>query len=268
MNITFSNPLAQVITHRELLWQLVLRDVLLRYRGAMFGVVWAFIQPLVMLVIYAFVFGQILQFRWPPLPNSSPVPGWILLYGGLLTFNIFADTLSRAPISVRAYPSYVKKIIFPLQILPMVPLGAALVHAVFGFLILLIVLISMHCLHATFILIPLLLLPLLFVVLGLSWFIAAWGVFIKDVAQLTPIFLQMLMFISPVFYPSTSVPKYLQPLFQLNPLAIVIEAVRAASVGNSINWLLWILVTFGSLVICIIGYGFFMHAREEFADVL
>ena len=266
--ITF-NPL-RVVTdvwqHRYLLGQLVKRDVLLRYRGAMFGVAWVFLSPLFMLVIFAFVFGQIFQARWPQ--QASGLPFWLLLYSGLITFNIFSETVARAPGAVRGYPSFVKKIIFPVHILPVVPLGAALVHGTFNYLILLFGLAWVGGLHLQALLFPLLLLPVLFLALGFSWFIAAWGVFVKDMTQIVPMFVQMLMFISPVFYPASAVPSALRPLYRYNPLGTVIETTRSVVTGEAIEWGGWCIAFSCCLVVAMLGYAFFRHSREEFADVL
>jgi lipopolysaccharide transport system permease protein len=178
MNAVRVNPwriFSDIWRQRYLLGQLIKRDVLLRYRGAMFGVLWIFLSPLVMLAIFAFVFGQVFQARWPP-QHSGGLPFWLLLYSGLITFNIFAETVSRAPSSVRGYPSFVKKIIFPLHILPLVPLGAALVHGTFNFLILVAALAWTGSLHVEILLFPVLLLPVLLLALGISWFVAgAWS---------------------------------------------------------------------------------------------
>ncbi|MBA3772995.1 MAG: ABC transporter permease [Ramlibacter sp.] len=252
--------------HRYLLGQLIKRDVLLRYRGAMFGVLWIFLSPLFMLAIFAFVFGQVFQTRWPQ--QDSGLPFWLLLYSGLITFNIFAETVSRAPASVRGYPSFVKKIIFPLHILPLVPLGAALVHGAFNLLIMLAALAWAKGLHWQILLLPFLLLPVLLLALGLSWFVAAWGVFIKDMSQIIPMFVQMLLFLSPVLYPMSAVPKMLQPLYQYNPLGIVIETSRAAVTGQAVEWSAWAMALAFCLVASILGYAFFQHSREEFADAL
>lgn len=149
MSTIILNPLritADIFRSRYLLGQLIKRDVLLRYRGAMFGVLWIFLSPLIMLAIFAFIFGQIFQARWPQLDTG--IPFWLLLYSGLIAFNLFAETISRAPTSVRNYPSFVKKIIFPVSILPVVPLGASLVHGGFNFLILLAALAWTGHLHA------------------------------------------------------------------------------------------------------------------------
>ena len=230
MNMITFNPLriaADIWCSRYLLGQLVKRDVLLRYRGAMFGVLWIFLSPLIMLTIFAFTFGHIFQARWPQ--QDSGIPFWLLLYSGLIAFNVFAETISRSPTSVRGYPSFVKKIIFPVNILPIVPLGAALVHGGFNFLILLASLAWIGHLHASVLLFPLLIIPMILLASGLSWFLTAWGVFIRDMTQIVPVFVQMLMFLSPVFYPVSSVPKILRPIYLYNPLGAVIEASPSGS---------------------------------------
>jgi lipopolysaccharide transport system permease protein len=263
------NPLhifADIWRHRYLLGQLIKRDVLLRYRGAMFGVLWIFLSPLVMLAIFAFIFGQIFQARWPQ--QDTGMPFWLLLYSGLIAFNVFAETVSRAPTSVRSYPSFVKKIIFPVNILPIVPLGAALVHGGFNFLILAAALAWTGHLHTGILLFPLLITPLVLLALGLSWFLSAWGVFIKDMTQIVPVFVQMLLFLSPVFYPVSAVPGVFRPIYQYNPLGAVIEASRAAATGQSIEWGAWVIALGFCMGVSILGYAFFQHSREEFADAL
>lgn len=240
--------------------------MLLRYRGAMFGVAWMFLSPLLMLGIFAFVFGQIFQSRWPQQPESMPF--WLMLYSGLIVFNIFADTVSRAPGTVRSYPSYVKKIIFPVEILPLVPLGAGLVHAAFNLLILTAVLAWFGHLSAGILLFPVLITPVLLLGMGLAWFLAAWGVFIKDMAQIVPLFVQMLLFLSPVFYPVSAVPPVLRPLYEFNPLGAVIEASRAAILGQDIAWPVWLGALFLGFATILLGLAFFNHARDEFADAL
>lgn len=253
-------------SHRYLLGQLIKRDVLLRYRGAMFGVAWLLFSPLFMLGILAFVFGHIFQARWPQQDNGAPF--WLILYSGLIGFNIFAETISRAPTAIRSYPSYVKKIIFPVEILPLVPLGTALAHALFNYLILLTGLVWTGSFSPMALLYPLMLLPLIFLAVGVSWFFAAWGVFIKDMSQIVPPFVQMLMFLSPTLYPASAVPEILQPLYRLNPLGIVIESCRNSAMGYAIDWQGWgIALAFG-LMVTLLGYIFFRRSREEFADAL
>lgn len=255
-----------VVRHSGLLWQLVKRDVLLRYRGAMFGVLWVFLSPLLMLAIFAFVFGQIFETRWPQ--RSGDAPFWLLLFAGLIVFNLFAETVSRAPTAVRSQPSYVKKIIFPVQILPLVPVGSGLIHAFFSLLVFVVALGWAGHLSPGVLLIPVLVLPVVLVAAGLSWFLSAWGVFIKDMSQIVPLLVQMMLFLSPVFYPVSAVPEFLRPIYVINPLSSVIEAVRGVLFELSVDWSAWSMTLVVSYILCLLGYAFFRHSRDEFADVL
>ena len=252
--------------HRYLLGQLVMRDVLLRYRGAMFGVLWIFLSPLLMLGIFAFVFGQIFQARWPQQPEGLPF--WLMLYTGLIVFNLFSEAVSRSPMAVRSFPSYVKKIIFPVEILPLVPLGAGLVHTAFNLLILTLALAWTGHLSAGILLFPILLLPVLLLAVGLAWFLAAWGVFIKDMNQIVPLVVQMTLFLSPVFYPASAVPAMLRPVYDYNPLGAVIEAARAAILAQPVPWTAWLIALAGGTLAALLGHAFFQYSRDEFADVL
>lgn len=258
--------LSDIWCNRYLLGQLIKRDVLLRYRGAMFGVLWIFLSPLLMLAIFAYVFGQVFQSRGGV--TEGALPFWLFLYSGLIVFNIFAETVSRSPASVRGYPSFVKKIIFPVQILPLVPLGAALVHGFFNFLILLAALAWTGNFHFRVLLFPVVLIPIVLLAMGFGWFLGAWGVFLKDMTQIVPVFIQMLMFLSPVFYPVSAVPRILQPFYSFNPLGHVIELSRSLVTGQAVPWTVWCVTLGSSLVVAILGHLFFRHSREEFADVL
>ena len=255
-----------LLQYRYLLGQLIKRDVLLRYRGAYFGLLWVIINPLIMLCIFAFVFGYIFHSRWPAHPGS--VPYVLNLYCGLIVFYIFSETIGRAPAAIRGNPNYVKKIIFPLEILPLVPLGAAFIHGLFNSAILAVALAWTGHLNITLLLFPVLMLPLIMVGMGLAWFLAALGVFIKDMSQIVPIFVQMLMFVSPVFYPASAVPEPYRHFYSLNPLCPVIEALRAVLAGTTIDWISWGIALILGLIIFVAGQLFFNHSRNEFADVL
>ena len=269
IEIMIFNPLrilTEIWRHRYLLGQLIKRDVLLRYRGAMFGVLWIFLSPLLMLAIFAYVFGQVFQAR--AAQTESVLPFWLLLYSGLIVFNIFSEAVSRSPASVRGYPSFVKKIIFPVNILPLVPLGAALVHAFFNFLILIVALVWTGYFHFQALLLPFLALPVVLLAMGFAWFLGAWGVFIKDMSQIVPVFIQMLMFLSPVFYPVSAVPEMLRPFYRFNPLGHVIEISRALVSGLPFDGSAWGWTFLSSAAVAMLGFAFFQRSREEFADVL
>lgn len=259
------NPLT-VLEHRHLLGQLVRRDVLLRYRGAYLGVLWVILNPLVMLAIYTFILSQVFATRWAGQGGDLPLA--LGLFTGLIAFNLFAETVARAPMAVRSQPSYVKKIIFPVEVLPVVPLGAALVQAGCNLVILAAALAWTGNLHAGLALYPLLLLPLLVLAIGLSWFFAAWGVFIKDLTQVVPVLMQMLFFLSPVLYTSSMLPESVRALAVYNPVGAVIEACRAAVTGAPVPWAPWGLALAVGVVAAVAGRMMFDHARDEFADVL
>jgi lipopolysaccharide transport system permease protein len=258
--------IAQLWKYRYLLAQLVRRDLSLRYRGAYLGAAWALLSPLVMLAIFATVFDLILQVRWPSVPGS--LPPWASMYCGLLIFNLFSETVAYAPAAVRSQPSYVKKIVFPLHILPVVPLGAGLAQALVNASLLVLALALAGRFSAGALLLPLLILPALLLALGVAWGVSALGVFAKDIAHLVPPGLQVLMFLSPVLYPAAAVPGLLRPAFDYNPIGIVMEAGRASIVGHAVNWSGWCMALLISSAVCIAGYRFFQHVREEFADVL
>jgi lipopolysaccharide transport system permease protein len=260
------STLKKLNAHNYLLAQLVKRDVLFRYRGAMFGMVWVFITPIVMLSIFTFVFGHILQVKVQI--KSGEIPYWATIYIGLIVFNIFSECISRAPSTVRGHPSFVKKIVFPLHILPIVPMGSALIHSLFNFIVLIIALILVAKFNSSILIFPFLLMPIILISLGVSWFFAAWGVFIKDMTQIIPIFVQILMFLSPIFYPASIIPENIRPFYNYNPIGIVIEACRTTANGQAIDWLPWITATVTGFILSILGYAFFQHSREEFADVL
>jgi lipopolysaccharide transport system permease protein len=170
--------------------------------------------------------------------------------------------------SVRSQPSYVKKIIFPVEILPIVPLGAALVQTMISLLLLALVLAWTGYLSVRVLLYPLMLVPILLLGLGVSWFVSSWGVFIKDVNQIVPVLVQMLFFLSPVLYSASMVPEVLRPVIVFNPLGPVIESCRALITGNSIDWAAWAMALGVGSVTAWLGYAMFQHQRDEFADVL
>lgn len=251
--------------HRRLLAMLIERDVLLRYRGAMFGIAWMFLSPLTLVAIYAYVFGHVMRGQWQQTIN---LPYWVPLFAGMLAFNLFADALSRAPQSVRTFPSFVKKIAFPVEILPMVPVGAALVHLIFNTTILLVVLAWFGTWSLQLLLIPFALFPLLLMALGCAWFLGAWGVFIKDWTQIVPVLLQVLLFSSPVFYASDAVTGTMAQVLALNPLTPSLEMMRAVISDDAVDWKAWVQACGIGLLMATAGATVFEYSRDEFSDAL
>jgi lipopolysaccharide transport system permease protein len=260
--------LRAVTANRSLLGSLTMRDIEVRYRGTVLGLLWALVYPLTMLAIYTFLFGVIFKARWPGL---AELPDFVLmLYCGLLTFNLASETLSRAPAAVLSQPNYVKKVVFPLELLPLSQLGAALVNALIGFALLVVFLfIQKHAVAVSGVALPVILTPLAIMLAGCAWFLAALGVFFRDVTQIVGILITMLMVVSPVFYPVSAAPAVVQRFMYLNPLTYPIEEVRRVLVlGHWPDPAIWLLYTAISCVVAAAGLWLFQHTRSAFADVV
>ena len=256
--------------NRELWWRLTEREVLGRYRGSLLGIGWSFITPLAMLAVYTFVFSQVFKARWGGLEQAGPLGFAVNLFAGLIVFNLFSECVNRAPGLVVANPNYVKKVVFPLEILGCVAVGNAGFHALTSLLILLVFeLIAFQHLPLTLLWLPLIWLPLILGSLACTWFLSAAGVFLRDIGQLVGVGLNMLMFLSPIFFPLSALPAKWQPLLQLNPLAQVIEQTRRVSLqANNPAWEYIFLGTLGTLAACELSFRAFQKSKKAFADVL
>lgn len=255
--------------HRELTKELIKREVTGRYKGSFLGTFWSFFNPILMLSVYTFVFSVVFKARWSNT-GASKSEFALILFSGLIVFNIFAECFTRAPGIILQNTNYVKKIIFPLEILPIITMGTALFHGAISLLVWLI----FHCIlfglpKVTGLMLPIVLLPLLFTTLGLSWFLSSAGVFLRDVSQIIGIMTTAIMFLSPIFYPLSSLPEQYQSLFLLNPLTSAIEQTRAILIfGHMPDWQMLGVSLLISIVILWLGFAWFQKTRTGFADVL
>ncbi|HXF85706.1 MAG TPA: ABC transporter permease [Anaerolineales bacterium] len=267
--LDFLNTFKIFITNRELIYSLVRREILARYRGSLFGVLWSFFTPLLMLAIYTFVFGFVFQPRLGST-DSSRTEFTLVLFAGLMPFYLFSETITRAPNLVLANVNYVKKVVFPLEILPVVSLCVALFQYVINFLVWLVFLLVFRGLPPlTIFLLPFVLLPFLLIILGLSWFLASLGVYIRDIGQLVGVIVTVLMFLSPLFYPLSALPQTYQIYMFLNPLTYVIEQGRGVMIMGEIPvWWCWSLYLLISLFVAWLGLWWFMKTKKGFADVI
>jgi len=256
--------------NRELWWRLTEREVLGRYRGSMLGVAWSFLNPLAMLAVYTFVFSQVFKARWGGLEQAGPLGFAVNLFAGLIVFNLFAECINRAPVLVLVNPNYVKKVIFPLEILAGVAVGSAGFHALTSLAVLVIFeLMAFHSLPITFLWLPLVWVPLVLGCLALTWFLAALGVFLRDIGQVVGVVVSMLMFLSPIFFPVSALPQRWQPVLALNPLAQVIEQTRQVVVaGNPPGAGYLIGGTLLATLACELSFRSFQKAKRAFADVM
>ena len=255
---------------RDLIRQLVSREVSQRYRGSYLGVLWSFITPLLMLLIYTFVFSVVFKARWRAEAETPTGEFALTLFAGLAAFNLFSEVMNRAPGLVLAVPNYVKKVVFPLEVLPVVAVGSALVNSLItaGLVLVGSVLVLGHV-SPTVVLLPLAYLPLILLCLGLSWFLASLGVYIRDIGQGIGIVVQMLFFASPVFYSPTAVPERIRGVLLANPLTLILDAFRQTLLwGELLNWRMWIVWTTMTAAIALLGYVWFMKTKKGFADVM
>lgn len=255
--------------HRELLGALSRRDVVGRYRGSVMGLAWSFLHPLVMLAVYTFVFGIVFRARWDA-GTGSTAEFALVLFAGLLAFNVFAECVNRAPTLVLSNPGYVKKVVFPLEVLPVVTLGASLFHFAVGmavWVIFYVLLVGVP--HATIAWLPLVLVPLALLTLGISWFLAALAVYLRDIAHIVGVATTALLFVTPVFYPLSALPEAWRPWLRLNPLTDVVENARTVLVAGRAPDVERLATSFAvGLVVAWLGYAWFQKTRRGFADVL
>jgi lipopolysaccharide transport system permease protein len=221
-----------------------------------------------MLGVYTFVFAGVFQARWGG--DGNLIAFVLMLYCGLIVYALAAETLSRSPTVIIGNPSYVKKVVFPLEILPLSQLGAAIFNMLVS-LTLLIIFTGYHqgFFYYTLAYLPLILLPYIILIAGAAWFFAALGVFFRDVSQLVTISLSVLLFLSPVFYPSSAVPKTAQYLLTLNPLTFPIEQLRQVILlGEHPNLMGIATYTGAALTFALLGLWIFQKSRAAFPDVL
>lgn len=268
----YLNPLQFVRNlwqYRELIQQFTRREIEGRYRGSFLGLFWSFVNPFVLLLIYTFVFGVIFKARWPEGGEGLGQYA-LVIFCGLIVFNIFSETINRASTLVIAVPNYVKKVIFPLEILPISALGASLFHGLVSFAILLVVnLIINGTFQWTLIFLPIIMLPLLFLCLGLGWFLASIGVFIRDVYYFVTLVTQIIFFSAAIFYPFTALSPTAQIIVRFNPLLSIVEHFRRVILwGTFPNWLSLAVWTLLTAMLMLLGYAWFMTTKKAFADVI
>ena len=246
------------------------REVIGRYKGSIFGLAWSFFNPLMMLAIYTFVFAVVFKARWGIATTESKTDFALILFVGLIIHALFAEVLNRAPMLILSNANYVKKVVFPLEILTVVNLGVALFHALISVIVLLVVFVLLNGLPSwTIVFMPLTLLPLLPLTLGIGWFLASLGVYLRDIGYLIGIITTALLFLAPVFYPVRALPEAYQFALYFNPLTYPIEQTRAVMLfGELPNWTGLIVYTAISTVIALVGFWWFQKTRKGFADVV
>jgi lipopolysaccharide transport system permease protein len=260
---------ASIWRHRALASALLKREVVGRYRGSVMGLAWSFFNPLFMLVIYTIVFSSIFQTRWGT-GEDSKTDFAIVLFVGMIVHGLFAECANRAPGLILSNVNYVKKVVFPLEILPWVAFGSALFHAGVSLAVLVLAqLVLRQQMPWTIVLFPLVLMPLVFSTLGITWFLSALGMYVRDIGQAIGIVTTALLFLSPVMYPLAAVPPSFRRWIELNPLTYIIEEGRNTLIfGRTPDLGRWAIMLALGLLIAWAGFAWFQKSRRGFADVV
>lgn len=273
-NSSPAEAVASLWRNKALIFVLIQREVLGRYRGSTIGLLWSFLNPIFMLLIYTFVFSVVFKARWSGVTGTdvgdSKVEFSLLLFAGLIVYNLFAECINRAPVLILSNANYVKKVVFPLEVLPWVTVGCALFHAAVSMSVWLLAYTLMFGIpHVTALFLPLVFAPLVLLIVGLGWILAALGVYLRDVSQFIGILTTMMLFLSPVFYPTAALPEQYRPFLYLNPLTTIIEQTRKVLYwGVPPDWLMLLASFIVAVLVASFGFFVFQSTRKGFADVL
>jgi lipopolysaccharide transport system permease protein len=253
-----------------LYWQWLRRDVAGRYRGSVLGLLWPVLQPAIQIGVFTLIFYDFMRMRWPGAGGNSDALDYALnVFAGLAVFNFFAEVLGRSPVAVLSQPNLVTKVRFPLPLLPAVTVGGALVHVLVGSVSLLLISLLFRQVHPQALWLPLLLLPLILYGLALAWVLAGLGVYLRDIGQVMPSITSLLMFLTPIFYPTSAVPQSLKALFALNPIAWGADTLRAVLLlGLAPDWNVFALHLVLSSASALLAWWLFLSVQQGFADVL
>lgn len=270
-DLSFVGLVQSLWRHRELVVRMTFREVIGRYKGSIMGLAWSFFSPLMILAVYTFVFSEIFQARWSSEEGGGGKAGFaMIVFTGMIVFTLFSEVAGRAPGLIVSNANFVKKVVFPLEILPVVAAGAALLHGLISLIVLLAAFVSFNgYLNGSVVYVPVVLLPFVVLLIGLGWLLASLGVFLRDLSHPVTIAVSALMFLSPIFYPLHAVPEDVRFLIAINPLTFVIDQLRHVILwGSSPDWVGLGAYSAFAFVVSWIAYVWFQKTRKGFADVL
>ncbi|MCK5663434.1 MAG: ABC transporter permease [Thiotrichaceae bacterium] len=245
------------------------REVIGRYRGSVLGIAWSFFNPLIMLAVYTVVFSTVFQAKWS-VGSDSKTEFALVLFIGMIIHGVLAESMNNSPPLMLRNISYVKKVVFPLEILPLIVMGSTLFHTLISLLVWSLFFIVVNVsFQWTAIFLPFVFLPLILFSLGVSWMLASLGVYIRDIGQMTSVLTTILLFLSPIFYPASRLPEPYQTIIYFNPLTFVIEQAREVLMwGNTPDWIGILIATIVGFSVAWVGFAWFQKTRQGFADVL
>jgi lipopolysaccharide transport system permease protein len=267
---SLSEMFASLWRHRTLIWKMARREVIGRYRGSFMGLAWSFFNPVMMLIVYTLVFSGVFKARWGVGVGESKSDFAVILFIGMIIHGLFSECANRAPGLILSNANYVKKVVFPLEILPWVAMASTLFHTLISLIVLMVALVMIHgSISWTGLSLPIVILPLVIGTMGMTWFLAATGVFVRDVNQTIGILTTVMLFLSPVFYPISAIPDAYRSLLYINPLTFIIEESRHVLIwGKLPNFEGLAIYYMLSLLFAWLGFWWFQKTRKGFADVI
>ncbi len=268
-NISLFEMMSSFLRNRSLIFHMTKREVIGRYRGSVFGIAWSFFNPLIMLAVYTVVFSTVFKAKWG-IGSDSKTEFALVLFIGLIVHGVLAESMNNSPSLMLRNLSYVKKVVFPLEILPLVVIGSTIFHAMISVIVWMIFYIIVNqSIQLTFLYLPLVILPLILFSIGISWVLASLGVYLRDIGQMTGVLTTLLLFLSPIFYPASRLPEPYQTILYINPLTFIIEQARAVLMwGNMPDWTGLIVAYMVGIFVAWAGFAWFQKTRKGFADVL
>jgi len=262
------HPLWELPGRSELIFSLAKRELLARYKGSALGIVWALLTPVVMIAIFTFIFAGIFGARFGA--SQSHWDYALYLFCGLLPWTMFQETLQQSATTIVAHANLVKRVVFPLETLPVAQAFSSLGNQLFATIALLIAtLVIQQQLHLTALWFPVLVIPQLLFTLGAAWLIASLGVFLRDIAQGITLLLMAWMYLTPIIYPESIVPERFRVLINLNPFTSLVRSYRRIFLeGAAPDWSGLAYFTGFAIVSFLVGYWWFARTRKNFADVI
>ena len=267
---TVSHSLASLYERRWLIWYLIQREVSSNYRGSFLGFFWAFLGPLLMIALYTLVFSEIIGLRFREVEGNSSLNFGLYVYCGLIPYLDFDDKLNKSVNTIRSNSTLVRKMVFPVEILPMTTAVTALADKLLGLGVLLVVLAVLgYGLHWTMLLLPLLIAVQLAFTLGLSYLFAVVGTYIPDVREALQAVVRASFFITPILWPAERIPDNLQFIVTYNPLAFLVVAYRDLILNGELpdgTHIFWF--SLFAVALCAGGFALFIRTKSRFADLI
>jgi len=262
-------PIRAFYEYRVLIFRLARREIAARYQGSALGAMWLVIAPLLQLLIYTFVFSIVFKAKWD-LPVEGRLVFAVVFFSGLIVYNIFAECVNRGPRLILENPNYVKRLVFPLEIMPWVAAVSALFNFCIGLALLAVIyLIQFGIPPASALAVPLLIIPFVMMTIGLTYWLAATGVYLRDLAQIVVLITMLLMFVTPIFYSTDQVPESFRIFIEINPISSVLGQIRGCLFEAKWPDPVWFIAAFAfGWGVLYAGYAWFTKTRKGFADVV